>query len=74
MVSEVASAESKADEIGRLQREIAERQSRLNYLVLGDIRQSTSVGMAPKFKGWKPFTPEETKIANRIGSPNQIRK
>jgi hypothetical protein len=36
-------SESKAEEIARLQREIAVRQNRLAELVLGDLRQNVSV-------------------------------
>lgn len=35
--------ETWAEEVQRLQREIAERQSRLQYLICGDPRQSVTV-------------------------------
>lgn len=36
-------AETWAEEVARLRREIAERQARLHYLVLGDQTQGVSV-------------------------------
>ena len=39
-------AETVHEEIRRLQREIGERQSRLQFLVLGDPRQSASIQSA----------------------------